>query len=447
MKHKLKSERAIIGGLLLYPDLYSRIYGSLKKSDFFDPHCQRAWVLIKDQHDVNGQFDAVSLMDAGMPTEWIGDVTSDAAHQDTIVFHSGLIRDYSSIRSLYRAFDQLRDLCTKGDKNASEIASAAQRAILESIRTQADIVDQSEMLEEYVKECRSRLVEPSSAASLGVSTGFTELDRLLVFEGIARGHVTTVGAQTSSGKSAFSQAIKRNASLEGASVLVCTLEDSKEANMRRDVSSYSGIENMNLQRNKVKPAEWSSFQGAIEKIKHSKGKVHYIDTYPDSIDELLSSCEQHYQANGLDLVIFDYLQLVPAGQQFQKRQQEIDFIFTRIIAWSKNHKDVAVLLVTQMARHEGQPRLDKLYHSASLEQGSHSVILIWNPKPKGWPKQDMGPVGKFERDCRIIDLAKQKDGPIGMTVLGWSGKTVSFHNASQRDMDDYMEALGMRRLS
>lgn len=443
MNKKIKSERAIIGGLLVKPELYDIVRGNLYKEDFFDLQCGKAWDLIKKQHEEFTRFDAISLMDAGIDAKWVGEITTDAAYQDTIQFHVNIVRDASNLRNLYRIFDNYRNICRIGEKNATEVISGLQRDILASIRNKTKILDQKEILGRYTEDCRSRLHEPANQPPLGVATGLEEIDRLLVFQGIARGHITTVGAPTSTGKSAFAQAVKRNASLAGEKVLVCTLEDSSESNVKRDMSSLSGIHNMQLQRNTMKPTEWSKFQEAANKINNSKGSVHYIDDYPDSIDDLLSSVEHHYQAKGIDLVIFDYLQLVPAGQVFQKRQQEIDFIFSRIIAWTKQHKDVAVLLVTQMARHEGQPQLNKLYHSAALEQGSHSVILIWNPEVKGWPKMEMGPVGKFELDCRVIDIAKQKDGPVGMVILGWDGKTVSFYNQKIHLTQDYKGALGI----
>jgi replicative DNA helicase len=306
----------------------------------------------------------------------------------------------------------------------------------------ATIVSERDLLTEILAECERRSRGETEATALGVSTGIRSIDQSLVYGGLARGHVTCVAAKTSQGKSALSQAFKRSTAASGARVLVLTIEDSARAQVRRDLSAESGIQNRQVQRQVIGWEDWPRLVTAASKIHRYGGNIHYLDSAPENVHELISSASRHLQTVGADLVIIDYLQLVPSGQPYSKEQQHVDYVFGQIVKFARKHPNVATLLVTQMARHEGRPKLEKLYHSAKLEQGSHTVMMIWAPELDGWPRPRGGIRGEELVDCRVIDIAKQKDGPTGMQALGWDGRTVCFYEPHPADARAYLADVG-----
>jgi len=104
-------------------------------------------------------------------------------------------------------------------------------------------------------------------------------------------------------------------------------------------------------------------------------------------------------------------------------------VLEKIEEFSARHGNVATVLASQMARHDGKPKLNKLYHSGKMEHAAHTVFLIWDAEEVEEEE--------LRNSCRAIDVAKQKDGPTGAFVLGWHPRTVRFFDASRENTSRY----------
>jgi len=433
------AEKSILGTILVYPHAIEQVVGTLAPEDFTATAHRKIYQIACKLHREGFTVTPIHLLDSGIDALEVSGLSEYCRSPELITHFAKLIRDRA-------ARGRLRAICERAAVDAAalhgpelgELVSRALREIEGCWVEDMAVECERELVAEIVTACEQRSKQESEAAPLGVTTGLRTLDNALVYGGLARGHVTTVAAKTSQGKSALSQAFKRGAARQGARVLVVTIEDSSRAQVRRDLSAESGIQNRQVQRQVIGWDEWQTFVGAASKIHRYGDKIHYIDTPPDNVHEMLSTATRHMQTAGADLVIIDYLQLVPSGQAYSKEQQHVDYVFSQIVKFSRKHKDVATLLVTQMARHDGRPRLEKLYHSAKLEQGSHTVMMIWAPELKGWPRPQGGIPGNDLVECRIVDIAKQKDGPTGLQALGWDGKTVRFYEPNSADAKAYL---------
>jgi replicative DNA helicase len=442
--HSIEAEEATLGAIVLDPRRIETILGRLSPEDFYHAGYSRLYRAMIDCYASGLLPDEVTLASRGVDVLLLSDLSGKVPTVHGLDGYIKILRDKASLRRFLAVLDRARADALSERQDASELISTALCAISDCYRSDMQIKCELDLLRELVTEVKAAKCGEAPAAQSGVPTGIACIDDMLVYRGLPRGLVTTVGAKTSQGKSSLAQAFKRAAASAGNRVLVITLEDSAEANTRRDVAAESRIQNMQIQRRIVGDSEMHYFAAAVEKIGKYASLIHYLDDSPDNIDELLSAATQWIAKSGTDLVIVDYLQMIPSGKAYSKEQQHTDYIFGQILKFSRRHKQAATLLVTQMARHEGRPQLHQLYHSGKLEQGSHTVMLIWHPEIKGdgWPISRPGRDGKpAVIDCRVIDIAKQKDGGIGAGIVGWDARSVRFYDPLSMDAAKYKSMI------
>lgn len=438
----LFSEATVLGEIILKPEMLK--LASLKPDDFYSPQYAHVFRTMLKLAEHGKSPDPSILMDHGIKPEIVADLSGKVHSIGRFEYHIGIIKDKSALRKMLVIFDKFSTECREGEKTSNEITSEAITVLNQQPNSNIRIYSENELQKGFLEECAKQYEHPNEVLSHGVKTGLKTLDDSLTYSGLPRGQITIIAAQTSKGKSALSQAIKRNAAIDGDSVLVVTLEDTAKAQVRRDFSAESGIQNRRIQRRKIDEDEWRSLISSGQKIRSYGNKINYIEDFPGAIRDLLIFITRYANNNTVDLLIIDYLQLIPAGVEFRAEQQRIDYILDNIIEFSRRQKNIAILLVTQMARHGGpnsRPRLDKLYHSAKLEHAAHTVMMIWSPEVPGWPRPRGGIDATMMIDCKAIDIAKQKDGPTGLRIIGWDGNTVKFYDPDPVDAKAYVSDL------
>jgi replicative DNA helicase len=192
------------------------------------------------------------------------------------------------------------------------------------------------------------------------------------------------------------------------------------------LSRRADVDNARIQRGELDKAELARVMAEAAKIHGSS--VEFVERIPPSVDELCGRLRRLVKRNKARLLIVDYLQLIRAGRAFDRRQDSVDYVFGSIVELALSLTDCATLLVSQLRRTRGRrPTVEDLYHSGMLEQGSHTILLLWRP-PINLP-------------CACCDIAKQKNGAVGMKHLGWSAQTSSFFDPREGLARQYAEAL------
>lgn len=432
-------EHSIVGELLYSPEKISLVNGRLLPGDFIHPIYKKIFAAMIKIHEADEPIDNVTLEQRGIDPIKLSEIRSPQS--ENLNHWVKILLDKASIRRLAMISDKIRSDCAAGEKHSSEIISEALSDISKCENSNLEFKTETELLKEYMNEIEYRIENPKANRADGVACGYHELDKMLVYGGFPRGLITVIGAATSKGKSALSQAIKRGAAANGHKIVVVTLEDSAGANLRRDIASISHLQNKLIQSKQLRKEDWHKLFNAATTIGKWSDNICYIDDYPDNVREMYSAIESMNVKSKVDMVIVDYLQLVPSGQKFQKRQQHIDYVIETSTRFTRKNPTIALIIVTQMARHEGRPTLEKLYHSASIEQACHTAILIWDPEIDGWPR----PKGGLSKGPLItlkgVDIAKNKDGPVGIIPMGWDGKSVRFYTPNPVDARDYLAAL------
>lgn len=268
-----------------------------------------------------------------------------------------------------------------------------------------------------------------------VPTGFTALDRIL--GGLKRSHVATLAARPSRGKTQLALQIARNtaqrikADKRDAVVVVFSAEMAKRELALRLAQCASGVSAEWLREGarpggpKVTDAERKRFDDALEKLRDLDDTVRIIDTPAPTTAHMyrIVAAEAALHKDGVDLVVFDYLEL--AGDTGGRQANETNRIGVIMRGLKRIAKafDCSVLNIAQLNREvEKRPDrfadLDDLRQSGDIEALSEQVMFIDWPEfyksaANGWATPQVRSRGETLAEkganCQVF-VAKNRGG-------------------------------------
>ena len=270
---------------------------------------------------------------------------------------------------------------------------------------------------------RIEMASKSKGTVTGIPTGFLDLDYKL--SGLQPSDLILVAARPSMGKTAFVLNIAQHVAFkQDQSVAIFSLEMSKEQLVNRLFSLESHVDSQSLRTGNLKDADWEKLIESAGII----GKSHLIidDTPGISVTELRSKCRKYKMEQDLKLVIIDYLQLMSGsiGKRSDSRQQEISEISRSLKAIARE-LNVPVIALSQLSRAveqrpEHRPMLSDLRESGAIEQDADVVMFIYRDD---YYNKDTDTPNQAE-----INIAKQRNGPIGTVNLAWIPDYTKFAN-------------------
>jgi replicative DNA helicase len=159
----------------------------------------------------------------------------------------------------------------------------------------------------------------------------------------------------------------------------------------------------------------------------------YIDDSPAlTVLEMRAKCRRlqaERGAQGLALVVVDYLQLMSGRGRFENRTQEISSISRGLKALAKE-LHVPLVAISQLSRAPEQrggdhrPQLSDLRESGSIEQDGDVVAFIFRPEVYRDPEA----IPEDERGRAELILAKQRNGPTGKVHLAFLREFTRFES-------------------
>jgi replicative DNA helicase len=302
-----------------------------------------------------------------------------------------------------------------------------------------------------------------SGKTVGVATGFHELDKML--GGLHSSDLIVLAGRPSMGKTALATNIAFNAAKayvaanapgvkktgeDGAVVGFFSLEMSAEQLATRMLAEESGISSDRIRRGDVSNEDFNKFLAASGRLQTLK---FFIDDTPAlSVSSLRTRARRLLRQQGLGLIVIDYLQLLRPPNQMraqENRVQEISEITRGLKALAKE-LSVPVLALSQLSRaveqrEDKRPMLADLRESGSIEQDADVVMFIFREeyyqarlmpikRPSQTDDQHDAEMKKWQEHCEKvyglaeIIIAKQRHGPIGQVKLVFDAKTTKFDN-------------------
>lgn len=209
--------------------------------------------------------------------------------------------------------------------------------------------------------------------------GLVDLDRQLRVE---PGHLLTVAARTSIGKTATSLTLARKAAVHGARVLYLSFEMGRSELRERLASAAGSVNAARVRDGELTAEELARLQAASipEDLHVPDAPSHRL---PDVVAAIHANAAAARAAGQLAITVVDYCQQVTPQRVLPNRQEQVAEVSAGLRAAAQQSASV-VLSVAQIsraadAREDHRPQLTDLRESGALEQDSNAVLLLHRP--------------------------------------------------------------------
>jgi replicative DNA helicase len=219
-----------------------------------------------------------------------------------------------------------------------------------------------------------------------------------------------------------------NAALQGnQAVALFSLEMSEGELAQRFVASQASIKGDDLRKGKVAPSRWPKILEASNRLAESP---LYIDDSSDlSVLDVRAKARRLAQqhADGLGLILIDYLQLMRSHSGVENRVEAIGQI-SRGLKTLARELEVPVIALSQLNRSVEQrtdkrPVLSDLRESGAIEQDADLVMFVYRDEYYDKDSEREGIAEVIISKHRngglgIVELTFQKDFPRFMSYVG-----------------------------
>ncbi len=264
----------------------------------------------------------------------------------------------------------------------------------------------------------------------GISTGFTELDRMT--NGLHEAEMIVIAARPSMGKTALAMNIAEHVAISSKlPVAVFSLEMSSQQLVQRLLCSRARVNLQKVREGFLAERDFPSLTAAASKL--AEAQIYIDDTPGLSILELRAKARRLKAQKDIQLIVVDYLQLLKSTTRRAQdnRQLEISEISSGIKGLAKELK-LPIIVLAQLnrqpeARSGGKPRLSDLRESGSIEQDADLVGLLVRPEVY---EEDEEARAEKAGEAELI-IAKQRNGPVGEVPLTFLKEFTRFEDRAR----------------
>lgn len=431
--HSVEAEQAVIGGLLLDNRAWEQIADRISEADFYRNDHRIIFSAIRNLEEKSEPFDAVTLSewmqahgqleDAG-GLAYLGRLAKETPTAANIVAYADIVRERSVLRQLIAVGTDIASNGYKTEGRSSrELLEDAEKRVYEiaeqDMRGRGGFQDIKDLLTKTV-ETIDYLFQ-SEGNITGVPTGFDKFDEATT--GLHAGELIIVAGRPSMGKTTFAMNIAENAAIGSkVPVAVFSMEMPGEQLAMRMISSLGRIDQHHIRTGQLTDEDWPRITSAVHML--SEASLFIDDTPAMSPNEVRARARRMKRKHGLGLVVVDYLQLMQVHGGSENRATEISEISRGLKALAKE-LNVPVIALSQLNRSleqrpDKRPIMSDLRESGAIEQDADLIVFIYRDEVYNDDSPDKG--------MAEIIIAKQRNGPIGKSVLTFLGKYTKFEN-------------------
>ena len=363
----LEAEQSVLGAVLLSDTALPALIidERLHPADFYREGHGRIYQAMLDLHSLGEPVDALTLVEHLKQAGDLESVGGRAAIDllagsvpavGNVRQYARIVRDNAMLRRLLRASYEIQSQVHSHEALPRDLVDMAERAILEVGHedSRKDFVAIHALLSSELDKLE-RLSREGKAIT-GTASGFEDLDTIT--GGFQPGNLIILAARPSMGKSALMANFAENAALESKkAVALFSLEMSESELAQRFIASQASIRGDDLRKGKVPSSRWPKILQASNRLAESP---LYIDDSSDlSVLDVRAKARRLAQQNadGLGLILIDYLQLMRASGAVDNRVEQIGQI-SRGLKTLARELNVPVIALSQLNRGVEQ-RTDK----------------------------------------------------------------------------------------
>ncbi len=431
--NSIEAEQSLLGGLMLDHKSWDKVADVVTASDFYRKDHRLIFAAIATLAESANPSDVVTVsewldnnnqLDEAGGLEYLATLANETPGAANARSYAKILRERSMLRSLITAGNEISGAAFSTDgRSAAEIVDEAERLVFQIAESGARGKSGFKALKEILPEAVDRidLLHQSDGDITGISTGYTEFDKLTA--GLQPGDLIIIAGRPSMGKTTLAVNIAENAAI-GSKVptAIFSMEMPSQQLAFRMISSLGRVDQTHLRTGRFPDEDWSRINTAVQLM--SEAPIFIDDTPGLSPMEIRARARRLQREHGLGLIVIDYLQLMTVPGNKENRATEISEISRSLKALAKE-LSVPVIALSQLNRSVEQrtdkrPVMSDLRESGAIEQDADLIVFIYREEVYN---QDTPRKGIAD-----IAIAKQRNGPIGDFPLTFVGRYTKFEN-------------------
>jgi replicative DNA helicase len=431
LPQNIEAERATLGAALVNTMAADYLTDHLTAQDFFRRAHQTIFLAIRELRTRGTEIDFVTLKAELTRTKqltacggpaYLSALTDGMPASTHVDHYAALLRDLHAKRALIQYANLTLDHVVSGEHGAQTLIADADRRLIDlhAGHLEGRLRPLQETTGDLMADLEWRVAHRGELT--GIDTGYASINELTY--GWQPGDMNIIAARPSIGKTTFvmntAVAAARTADKEGRPrrVAIFSLEMRRKQLEYRLLSSLSGVPLQRVLAGSVMGPDYPKISQAVS-LMGTLG-IDIDDRSGQSVWEIRSACRRLRAEKGLDLVVIDYVQLMPGTLERRgaNRNEEVTDISRRLKALA-DECSVPILVLSQLSRanirfgRDPLPKISDLRESGALEQDADLVCLLHRKNHRE------GGVTNFV-------IAKQRNGPTGSVNLTLDRDTVTF---------------------
>jgi len=436
--HDSDFERAVLGAMLMNSKAFDTVEGILNAEDFYDtPHAciYQAITDFKTENNLmtidlltlSEYLKKKDLLEKCGGLTYIAELTSSVPTIANAQYYADSIKAFSLRRKVVElssiiireAVDVSNDIKDVLDESEQKLG------LLNSTKSSNDYKQANQyflkLMDDYTNGKRK---------DNGVQSGYKNLDQII--GGFRKAEFTVIAARPSVGKTALALSIVQNMIKADRKVGFFSLEMSAESLAERMLSMESKVSYGILRNGRM---DNRSMKEVMEAAETFYSKDLYIQDVPNmKLMDIRSEARRMVRDDGVEIIFIDYIGLIDSGLGDNiPRHEQIGRVSRSLKALARELK-IPVVVLSQVSRDaEGnEPTLSQLRDSGSIEQDADLVIMLHKERKyknldkareeeDNYEKTNEQPIDKIK-----IIIAKQRNGSVGFTNLGFVSRIVRF---------------------
>jgi replicative DNA helicase len=433
LPQSVEAERAVLGSILLLPEVFDEVALVIRANDFCDDANRRIYEHLLAMHD-NGQRIGLMLVVERLKKAGVFEAVGGAAYLAEIgrqvptaahaEYYARIVADKSVLRSLIHAGLEIQNSAYDPTAETREVLGKAEErvfAILED-RGAGQVTPISEVLQQSLDRIDARMDQQHAFG--GVETGFVDFDQMT--GGLQKSELIILAARPSMGKTALAMNMAEYAALNGTQTLFVSLEMSAIELGDRLLCSVARVNGNRLRNGTITNDERKKLINAAAQI--SQAPLFIDDSPSRTMTEIAANARRLKRRQGLGLIVVDYLQLIDPDNPRDPRQEQVSKISRRLKALARE-MEVPVLCLGQLNRQveatsSNKPQLSHLRESGAIEQDADVVMFVHREEYYMTNEEDREQV----RGQADLLIRKQRNGPTGEMKLTWNHEFTRFDN-------------------
>ena len=443
LPQNIEAEEAVLGAILVNPEVLTKVVETLKPESFYKPAHKYVYEAMLQLFNSNERIDLVSVSDvlsynskleAVGGRAFINDLSYKTITTSNIEYYARIVQEKAVKRALINAgseivsfgydMNPIDESLESAEKLIFDIASKKATTDLSHIK---DLVMTSYQKMEYRYEHRDELS--------GLRTDFYELDNMT--SGLQKSDLIILAARPSMGKTAFALNIAQNVAIkEKVPVAIFSLEMSKEQLVQRMLCSQAEVDTQRIKTGNMNQKDWDKIVNAMNDF--ANAPIFIDDTSGCTLTDIRAKCRRlKMEQKDLGLVVIDYLQLMESTGR-EDRMQQISAI-SRGLKTLARELDVPVIALSQLSRAvesrtDKRPMLSDLRESGAIEQDADIVMFIYRDEYYKKNDEEAEVAKAASKGESEIIIAKHRNGPVGKVDLLFQANITKFKNPIKTDV-------------